>query len=165
MSCPSSTKVPSREVGTGSREESAPAYKAVMAALVACCALSGCSDIYFDRRETVVPYAGDAKAINQVTMMVDPWPPYSANRNIAFNGERMQGAVERYRTHNVIRPMNPITSDAGSQPQPPPDYTTEQVKSSTPPGRNGPPPQQGPAPSPWAGPQRSQTQTTGQSQQ
>ena len=75
-------------------------------------ALSGCSsaDLYLDRRETVVPYAGDAKAINQVTMMVDPWPPYSANRNIAFNGERMQGAVERYRTRNVIPPVNATTS-------------------------------------------------------
>jgi hypothetical protein len=148
MSCPSNTKA-----------------ILTLTALVASCALSGCSTLYFDRRETVVPYAGDAKAVNQVTMMVDPWPPYSGNRNIAFNGERMQGAVERYRTRNVIRPMSALTSDSGSQMQAPPDYTTEQVKSSTPPGRNGPPPQQGPAPSPWAGPQRPQTQTTGQSQQ
>ena len=124
--------------------------------------LSGCSDIYFDRRETVVPYAGDAKQINQVTMMVDPWPPYSANRNVAFNGERMQGAVERYRTRNVIRPMNPITSDAGSQPQPPADYTTEQVKGISQNGRNGPPPPPGPAPSPWAGPQNPQPQPAAQ---
>jgi hypothetical protein len=121
-------------------------------ALAMSCALSGCSDIYFDRRETIVPSAGNAKAVNQITMMVDPWPPYSANRNIAFNGERMQGAVERYRTRNAIRPMNPLTSDSGSQPQPPPDYTTEQVKSA--PVRNGPPPQQASSPSPWAGPQR-----------
>jgi hypothetical protein len=114
--------------------------------------LSGCSDIYFDRRETVVPYAGDAKAINQITMMVDPWPPHSANRNIAFNGERMQGAVERYRTRHVIRPMNPLTSDSGSQPQPPPDYTTEQVKVTTQVQNNrvGGAPR---PPSPWAGPQ------------
>lgn len=137
MSCPSNTNTTSLAI----------------LALAASCALSGCSDIYFDRRETVVPYAGDAKAINQVTMMVDPWPPHSANRNIAFNGERMQGAVERYRTRNVIRPMNPLTSDSGSQPQPPPDYTTEQVKVTTQVqtnrgGGGGPRP-----PSPWAGPQ------------
>jgi hypothetical protein len=134
----------------------------VLTALAVSCALSGCSDIYFDRRETVVPYAGDAKAVNQVTMMVDPWPPYSANRNIAFNGERMQGAVERYRTHSVIRPMSPLTSDSGSRQQPPPDLTTEQVKSESQPGRNGPPPQQGSGPSPWAGPQKPQTQTQAQ---
>lgn len=145
MSCPSSTKAPTL----------------ALTALALSCALSGCSDIYFDRRETVVPYAGDAKQINQVTMMVDPWPPYSANRNIAFNGERMQGAVERYRTHNVIRPLSPLTSDSGSQPQPPPDLTTEYVRGA-PQTRGGPPPQQGSAPSPWAGPQKPQTQTQAQ---
>lgn len=144
MSCPSNTKA-----------------MIALTALALSCALSGCSDIYFDRRETVVPYAGDAKQINQVTMMVDPWPPYSANRNIAFNGERMQGAVERYRTHNVIRPLSPLTSDSGSQPQPPPDLTTEYVRGVSQ-NRGGPPPQQGPAPSPWAGPQKPQTQTQAQ---
>ena len=123
-----------------------------LTALAVSCALSGCSDIYFDRRETVVPSAGNAKAVNQITMMVDPWPPYSADRNIAFNGERMQGAVERYRSRNTIRPMNPLTSDSGSQPQPPPDYTTEQVKGASQTTRAGPPPP-GRAPSPWAGPQ------------
>lgn len=149
MSCPSNTKAKS---GT-----TAP----VLAALAVSCALSGCSDIYFDRRETVVPYAGDAKAINQVTMMVDPWPRYSANRNIAFNGERMQGAVERYRTHNVIRPMSPLTSDSGTQPQPPPDLTTEYVRTAPQP-RSSAPAQQGSTPSAWAGGQprqQSQTQT------
>jgi hypothetical protein len=144
MSCPSNTKA-----------------TLALTALVLSCALPGCSDIYFDRRETVVPYAGDAKQINQVTMMVDPWPPYSANRNIAFNGERMQGAVERYRTHNVIRPLSPLTSDSGSQPQPPPDLTTEYVRG-VPQTRGGAAPQQGPAPSPWAGPQKPQTQTQAQ---
>jgi hypothetical protein len=143
MSCPSNTK----------------AATLTLAALSVSCALSGCSDIYFDRRETVVPYAGDAKAINQVSMMVDPWPPYSANRNIAFNGERMQGAVERYRTHSVIRPMSPLTSDSSSQPQPPPDLTTEYVRGA-PQARPGSPSQQGPTPSPWANnPPRQQSQT------
>lgn len=137
MSCPSNIK----------------ATALALTALALSCALSGCSDIYFDRRETVVPSAGNAKAVNQVTMMVDPWPPYSANRNIAFNGERMQGAVERYRTRNTIRPMNPLTSDSGSQPQPPPDYTTEQVKGvTTQSTRIGG--QQAPSPSPWAAPQK-----------
>lgn len=138
MSCLSSTK----------------AKTPALAALAVSCALSGCSDIYFDRRETVVPTAGDAKQVNQVTMMVDPWPPYSANRNIAFNGERLQGGIERYRTHNVIRPMNPLTSDAGNRLVPPPDYTTEYVRGPSENGRNGPPPPQGPTPSPWAGPQQ-----------
>ena len=37
-------------------------------------ALTGCSDIYFDRRESIAAHAGDAVATNQVTHMVDPWP-------------------------------------------------------------------------------------------
>jgi hypothetical protein len=47
--------------------------------------LAGCSDLYFDRRETISPAAGDALATNRVTQMVDPWSPASANKNIAFN--------------------------------------------------------------------------------
>ena len=93
-------------------------------------ALAGCSDIYYDRRESIALHAGDAVATNKVTHMVDPWPAASANRNIAFNGQRMQGAVERHRTHTIIRPMNPMTADAKHQPQPPPDHTTEEVKGS-----------------------------------
>ena len=48
--------------------------------------LAGCSE-YLDRRETISLNGGNALATNEVTMMVDPWPRYSANRNIAFNGE------------------------------------------------------------------------------
>jgi hypothetical protein len=72
--------------------------------------LSACSDIYYDRRETVVPSAGDAMAVNRITQMTDPWPRESGNRNIAFNGEKMQTAVERYRQGRVIPPVNATTS-------------------------------------------------------
>ena len=41
--------------------------------------LAGCSDIYFDRREGIVPAAGDAVAVNRAAQMVDPWSPASAN--------------------------------------------------------------------------------------
>ena len=37
-------------------------------------------------------------------MMTDPWPPASANKNIAYSGDRMQCAVERYRIHRVLPP-------------------------------------------------------------
>lgn len=77
--------------------------------------LSGCSDIYYDRRETIVPSAGDAAAANRVMQMVDPWPAASANRNIAFNGERMQTAVERYRQGRIIQPVNATTSSVAYQ--------------------------------------------------
>ena len=69
------------------------------AAALAAAGLSGCSaDLYLDRRDTVSFAAGDAKAANAVTHMVDPWPRHASNRNIEFNGERMQSAAERYRT-------------------------------------------------------------------
>src|SRR5436190_8539472 len=54
--------------------------------------LGGCSDIYFDRRETVALGADDHLAVNRVAQMVDPWPYHVDNKNIAFNGDRMQSA-------------------------------------------------------------------------
>jgi hypothetical protein len=86
--------------------------------------LGGCSDIYYDRRETVALGADDHIASNTVAQMVDPWPRYVGNKNIAFNGERMQAGVERYRHHEVIRPISPVTSSAI---QAPPPITTEAI--------------------------------------
>lgn len=73
-------------------------------------ALAGCSDIYYDRRETVALNSGDAMATNRVTHTIDPWSRASSQREIAFNGEKMQTAVERYRTGRVIPPINATTS-------------------------------------------------------
>ena len=50
--------------------------------------LAGCSDIYYDRRETVSSGAADAVASNSAVQTVDPWPPNVANQNIAMNGDR-----------------------------------------------------------------------------
>jgi len=78
--------------------------------------LGGCSE-YLDRRDSIALSAGNAIATDKVTLMVDPWPRASANRNIAFNGNKMQSAVERYRTNRVIPPKSPGTS-ASYQPAP-----------------------------------------------
>jgi hypothetical protein len=72
--------------------------------------LGGCSDIYLDRRETVSLGAGDHIASNTAVQMVDPWPRYVGDKNIAFNGQRSQGAVERYRHHEVIQPRSAATT-------------------------------------------------------
>ncbi len=53
--------------------------------------LGGCSDIYFDRRETIALSADDHIAANRVAQMVDPWPRYVGNKNIAFNGRAHAG--------------------------------------------------------------------------
>jgi hypothetical protein len=86
--------------------------------------LGGCSE-YLDRRDPIARSGGNAVATNVVTHMVDPWPRESANRNIAFNGVRIEGAFERYRTNKVITPRGIGTSStyqdaapAGSGPGP-----------------------------------------------
>jgi len=81
------------------------------AALVFGVWLGGCSDLYWDRRETIAPSAGDAIAANTAVQSDNPWPPVSGDRNIAFNGQKMQTAVQRYRTNQVIPPINATTSE------------------------------------------------------
>lgn len=74
--------------------------------------LGGCSQYsqYSDRRDTIALSGGNAVATDQVTQMVDPWPRASADKNIAFNGNRMESAVERYRTNRVYPPSGTGTS-------------------------------------------------------
>jgi hypothetical protein len=72
-------------------------------------ALSGCSE-YLDRRDTISLGAGDAVATDEMTQMVDPWPRVAAQRNIGFNGQRMESAVERYKTNRTYQPSNSGTS-------------------------------------------------------
>jgi hypothetical protein len=93
--------------------------RAVAVAIVLGTAMTGCSDVYTDRRQNIGLSAGDALAANQVTQMVDPWPVASANRNIGFNGEKMQSAVERYRTNKIFQPVNATTSSSSYQQQQP----------------------------------------------
>jgi hypothetical protein len=77
--------------------------------------LAGCSDLYFDRRETIALGAEDHRDSNRVAQMVDPWPRDVGRRQIAFDGQKMQNAVERYRTGRVIPPVNVTTSSAAYQ--------------------------------------------------
>jgi hypothetical protein len=88
---------------------------ATLAAAALSAILGACSDIYYDRRETILLGADDAVASNRVTHVADPWPRHSSDNNIAFNGERMQAAVERYRHHDVILPRPYSTSNISQQ--------------------------------------------------
>jgi hypothetical protein len=83
--------------------------------IVAGTMLAGCSDIYYDRRETVALGADDHIATDRVAQMIDPWPRDVGRRQIAFDGQKMQSAVERYRTGRVIPPVNVTTSSAAYQ--------------------------------------------------
>lgn len=72
--------------------------------------LGACSEIYYERSDFITSSAGDANASNIAVQMVDPWPRHAANRNIQFNGEKMQGAVKRYRENKVTPPQGLGTS-------------------------------------------------------
>ena len=49
----------------------------------------------------------NAKNVNAATHVIDPWPRYVGNRRIPGNGERMSGAVERYRDVTKLRQAPP----------------------------------------------------------
>ena len=85
---------------------------ALIGAMLAGCSehLASSDNLYTDRRETISPLAGDAIAANRITQAIDPWPPASERRSIAYSGEKMQTASERYRTGRVIPPVNATTS-------------------------------------------------------
>jgi hypothetical protein len=101
-----------------SRPKTKNASRAIAAAVALGALLAGCSDIYYDRRETIALGAGDAIAANQVEQMVDPWPAHSNNRDLAFNGERMQRAVECYRKNRENAPVDlDPSNDTGAAPQ------------------------------------------------
>ena len=49
--------------------------------------------MYFQRSDTVTLGAGNAKAVNAATHVIDPWPRYVGNRRIPGNGDRLSRAV------------------------------------------------------------------------
>jgi hypothetical protein len=101
-----------------SRPETKRATRTIAAAVALGALLAGCSDIYLDRRETISLGAENAVAANMAEQTVDPWPRYSNNNNLAFNGERMQRAVECYRKDKVTQPadLNPSTDSSAPPP-------------------------------------------------
>jgi hypothetical protein len=79
--------------------------------------LAGCSDIYYDRRETILFGADDAVASNIAVQTIDPWPPGSADRRAPANGERVAAAIKRYRAGRVFTPIGNNTSTSYQQQQ------------------------------------------------
>jgi hypothetical protein len=70
---------------------------------------------YFQRKDTVTLGAGNAKAVNSVTHVIDPWPRYVGNTRIPGDGGRMAGAVERYRDVSKLpRAPKPISPELGA---------------------------------------------------
>jgi hypothetical protein len=67
---------------------------------------------YMQRNDSITLDAGNARDINANTHVIDPWPPYVGNRRIPADGERMSGAMERYRVvpkqPRDVKPIEPL---------------------------------------------------------
>ena len=76
----------------------------VAAALAAAC--GGCwsgvyenpAAEYLHRSDTITLSAGNAKDVNAMTHIIDPWPRNVANRRIPGHGERMAHAMGRHKS-------------------------------------------------------------------
>lgn len=90
-------------------------YRLLALALALATTAAACSDLYYDRRETISRHGGDAAEANKAVQVIDPWPANAANLNIETDGERMQRAVERYRT-NKTTPLATAPSPVQYQP-------------------------------------------------
>ncbi|WP_088344419.1 hypothetical protein [Rhodomicrobium vannielii] len=62
---------------------------------------------YRQRIEGITVGAGNAKAVNEAAMVIDPWPPLVNNRRIPANGARMTGVIERYKDAKRLREQVP----------------------------------------------------------
>ena len=71
---------------------------------------------YLQRIDSISPGAGNSKAVNSAIHVIDPWSRHSGNRHIPANGERMVGAVERYRDVSKLpqapQPLAPVAIEA-----------------------------------------------------
>jgi hypothetical protein len=89
--------------------------KGIAVVVVIASAVAGCAEIYYDRRETVGSGSGDAIETNKVAQMIDPWSRASANNRIAFNGQLMQSAQDRYNRGKVVTPVLPTSTSKDYQ--------------------------------------------------
>ena len=120
------TNACSGELDTGSPTNSCRPVRAIAPVLILAVLLGACSELYLDRRDSIGLSVGDALASDKAIQIVDPWPRLSNDRNIRFNGDKMQVAAARYRTGKVIPPKSIVTSpdvvqnkDAQADPPPP----------------------------------------------
>lgn len=130
------------------RPRTKPAARSVVrliAAVILAAAVGGCSEMYFDRRDTVAFGGGNAIAADTIMQTNDPWPPHSGNTQLAANGQRMQSAIERYRTNIVTQPVDPMLL---------------QVTNVTPPTAQASSPANSPLPTPSIGSGTTTTTTT-----
>jgi hypothetical protein len=84
--------------------------KPLAAAAALSVVLAACSDIYYDRRDSIHLSASNANATNIAVQTIDPWPRHAAHREILTNGEKIQPAIQRYKEGKVTPPRGLGTS-------------------------------------------------------
>ena len=92
-------------------------------ALVPALSLGGCYGLYghdevaryYQRSDTIVMSAGDAKQANAVTHTITPWPPYVGDRRLAYDARRVGSAVTRYGNSRQQVDQLPDIGDATKQ--------------------------------------------------
>jgi len=70
---------------------------------------------YNFRSDKITASAGNVQEVNTRLQVYDPWPPHSDNPQIPVSGERMVGAVERYRDVSKQRQEPPPLPIVGTQ--------------------------------------------------
>jgi hypothetical protein len=65
---------------------------------------------YFQRSDSVMVGAGNAKEANAASQILDPWPAHVRDRRIPANGARMTGAIQRYQDVKKLREAAPTLS-------------------------------------------------------
>jgi hypothetical protein len=65
---------------------------------------------YFQRIDRASVVSGDARDVNAVAHIIDPWPRYVGNRRIPANGQRMVGAIDRYQNPKMLGAKAPTLS-------------------------------------------------------
>jgi hypothetical protein len=58
---------------------------------------------YRQRSDRMTSSSGNAQNVNTATQVITFWPPQVRNRRIPANGERMEGAIRRYREGGRLR--------------------------------------------------------------
>jgi hypothetical protein len=70
---------------------------------------------YFQRIDSASLVSGDAREVNAVTQIIDPWPLYARDRRIPINGQRMVGAINRYQNTKLLGAKAPTLAPVITQ--------------------------------------------------
>lgn len=86
---------------------------AKLAGMLTLLPLAACQQ-YLDRSEGVTSFAGNQLAANEAKMVDDPWPRYAEETHIHHDGQRLSGAVTKYRSANSTKSSTPASGAAST---------------------------------------------------